>query len=48
MRKVSPSEVDFWLDVEKYSNFIEEGLDATKPMVFSIDMVWLASIRSAV
>ncbi len=47
-KKVSPSEVDFWMDVEKYSNFIEEGPDATKPMVFSIDMVRLASIRSAV
>lgn len=48
-KKVSPSEVDFWLDTERYSNFIEEGLDPkNKSLVFSIDMVRLASIRSAV
>jgi hypothetical protein len=48
-RKVSPAEVDFWLDMEKYSNFIEDGLDPkNKSLVFSIDMVRLASIRSAV
>src|ERR1039458_9238400 len=43
-KKVSPSEVDFWLDVEKYSSFIEEGLDPkNKSLVFSIDMVRLVS-----
>ena len=48
-KKVSPSEVDFWLDVEKYSSFIEEGLDPkNKSLVFSIDMVRLASIRASV
>ena len=48
-KKVSPAEVDFWLDTERYSNFIEEGLDPkNKSLVFSIDMVRLASIRSAV
>lgn len=48
-KKVSPAEVDFWLDTGKYSNFIDEGLDPTKQgLVFNIDMVRLASIRSAV
>jgi hypothetical protein len=48
-KKVSPAEVDFWLDTGRYSNFIEEGLDPkNKSLVFSIDMVRLASIRSAV
>ena len=47
--KVSPSEVDFWLDTEKYSDFIEEGTDpANKTLIFSMDMVRLASIRSSV
>lgn len=47
-KKVSPAEVDFWLDTEKYGNFIEEGLDPSNGLVFNIDMVRLASIRSAV
>jgi NAD(P)H-hydrate repair Nnr-like enzyme with NAD(P)H-hydrate epimerase domain len=47
-KKVSPAEVDFWLDTEKYDNFVEEGLDPSKGLVFNIDMVRLASIRSAV
>src|SRR5258705_230227 len=48
-RKVSPAEVDFWLDVEKYSNFLEEGLDPkNKSLIFSIDMVRLSSIRAAI
>jgi hypothetical protein len=48
-RKVSPAEVDFWLDTDKYSNFIEDGLDpANGTLVFSIDMVRLASIRAAI
>lgn len=47
---ISPAEVDFWLDVDKYSSFIETGLDPIKndTMVFSIDMVRLASIRTAI
>ena len=45
----SPSNVDFWLDVEKYSNFIEEGLDSkNQSLVFSIDMIRLSSIRNAI
>src|ERR1035437_3780690 len=48
-KKISPAEVDFWLDTGKYSNFIDEGLDPkNKSLVFNIDMVRLASIRSAV
>ena len=47
-KKVSPAEVDFWLDTEKYGNFIEEGLDPSNGLVFNIDMVRLASIRSAI
>ena len=35
--------------MEKYSNFLEEGLDPkNKSLTFSIDMVRLASIRSAI
>jgi len=47
-KKVSPSEVDFWLDTGKYSSFIEEGLDPSKGLVFNVDMIRLSSIRSAV
>lgn len=46
---ISPAEVDFWLDTDKYSNFIEENLNpANKTLVFSIDMVRLSSIRAAI
>lgn len=34
--------------MERYSNFFEEGLDKDKGIVFSIDMVRLASIRAAI
>lgn len=48
-KKISPAEVDFWLDTDKYSNFIEEGLNSSNDvLVFSIDMVRLSSIRSAI
>jgi len=47
-KKASPAEVDFWLDTNKYRSFIDEGLDPSKGLVFNIDMVRLASIRSAV
>jgi hypothetical protein len=46
---ISPASVEFWLDSDKYSNFIEEGFDPTnKTLVFSIDMVRLSSIRAAI
>lgn len=46
---ISPAEVDFWLDTDKYSNFIEDNLDPkNKTLVFNIDMVRLSSIRSAI
>lgn len=48
-RKVSPAEVEFWLDTDRYTDFIQEGLDqSNKTLVFSIDMVRLASIRAAI
>ena len=48
-RKVSPSEIDFWLDIERYSDFIYSGFDPkNKNLIFSIDLVRLASIRSAI
>jgi hypothetical protein len=48
-KSISPAEVDFWLDTDRYSNFIQEGLDpSNKTLVFSIDMVRLSSIRSAI
>ena len=43
---ISPAEVDFWLDTDRYSNFIKhESGDA---LVFNIDMVRLASIRTSI
>jgi hypothetical protein len=46
---ISPAEVDFWLDSDKYSNFIEENLDPSNDtLIFSIDMVRLSSIRAAI
>lgn len=48
-RKVSPSEVEFWLDTDQYTDFIQEGLDkSNETLVFSIDMVRLSSIRAAI
>ena len=48
-KKISPAEIDFWLDSDIYSNFIQDGLDSSnKTLVFSIDMVRLASVRSAI
>lgn len=48
-RKISPAEVDFWLDTNQYSNFIEERIDTSnQTLVFNIDMVRLASIRSSI
>ena len=46
---VSPAEVDFWLDSEKYSNFFNQNIDPTNStLIFNVDMVRLASIRKAV
>ena len=48
-KSLSPAEVDFWLDTEKYSDlfdFSEDGEE--KSLVFNIDMVRLSSIRKAV
>ena len=48
-KSISPAEVDFWLDTNRYSDFIQEGLDSSnKTLVFSIDMVRLSSVRSAI
>lgn len=47
---LSPAEVDFWLDLDKYADYFEEKkLDsATSTLVFNVDMVRLASIRKAI
>ena len=46
---ISPAEVDFWMDTDKYGNFLQDGVDSTKnTLVFSIDMVRLSSIRKAI
>lgn len=46
---ISPSEVDFWLDSDKYSNYFEEQIDPSNTtIVFNIDMVRLASIRKSI
>lgn len=48
-RKVSPAEVEFWLDTDQYTDFIQDGLDqSNQTLVFSIDMVRLSSIRAAI
>ena len=48
-KSISPAEVEFWLDSDKYSNFFEERADpANTALVFNIDMVRLSSIRKAI
>jgi len=48
-RKISPAEVDFWLDSDKYANFFDERTDPSNDaLVFSVDMVRLSSIRKAI
>lgn len=48
-RKVSPAEVDFWLDSDKYVQYVAPTSgDIDDLGSFTIDMVRLASIRSAV
>jgi hypothetical protein len=48
--KIAPSEVDFWLDTERYDDYIVDNpLDPSKRAIsFSIDLIRLASIRKAV
>jgi len=45
---ISPAEVDFWLDSDKYVNFLDQGNSSNETLVFNIDMVRLSSIRKAV
>lgn len=46
---VSPAEVDFWLDSDKYANYFEEQLDkSNQSLIFNIDMVRLSSVRKAI
>jgi len=46
---ISPAEVDFWLDTDRYFNFLQENTDpANKTLVFNIDMIRLSSVRKAV
>lgn len=48
-KSISPAEIDFWLDSEKYSNFFDEQANTSgEGLVFSIDMVRLSSIRKAI
>jgi hypothetical protein len=47
-KTISPAEVDFWLDSDKYSNFFEQVTASNKTLVFNVDMVRLASIRKAI
>lgn len=47
-KTISPAEVDFWLDSDKYSNFFEQVTTSNKTLVFNVDMVRLASIRKAI
>lgn len=46
---ISPAEVDFWLDSEKYFNFFDQSIDSSNStLAFNVDMIRLASIRKAV
>ena len=46
---ITPAEVDFWLDSDKYANYFEQATNpSTSTLVFNIDMVRLSSIRKAV
>lgn len=45
---ISPTEVDFWLDVEKYSNFLGGAINSADPTIFNIDIIKLASIRKSI
>ena len=47
-KTISPAEVDFWLDSDKYSNFFDQVTASNKTLVFNVDMVRLASIRKAI
>lgn len=47
-KTISPAEVDFWLDSDKYSNFFDQVASSNKTLAFNVDMVRLASIRKAV
>lgn len=49
-KRTAPSEVDFWLDTDRYSEYIENiSLDPIKrTMTFNIDMIRLSSIRTAI
>jgi hypothetical protein len=48
-KSVGPSNIDFWLDTEKYGDYVED-YDPSKneSLVFSIDMIRLASVRKAI
>lgn len=49
MKRVIPSDVEFWMDMDQYSNYILDSLDPFKQtLVFSIDMIKLASIRASI
>lgn len=50
MSNIAFSEIDFWLDSERYDDYIVDNpLDISKKEVaFSIDLIRLASIRSAI
>ena len=46
---ISPSEVDFWLDSDRYINFLEEeGNNSDNSNIFNIDMIRLSSIRKSI
>jgi hypothetical protein len=47
-KTISPAEVDFWLDSDKYSNFFDQVTSSNKTLIFNVDMVRLASIRKAI
>lgn len=48
-KTISPTEAEFWLDTDRYANYIQQNLeDNSETLLFSIDMVRLSSIRKAV
>jgi hypothetical protein len=47
---ISPSEVDFWLDTDKYNEYVDDiSLDVeSRTQTFSINLIRLASIRKSI
>ncbi|HOS15855.1 MAG TPA: hypothetical protein PKX15_02400 [Bacteroidales bacterium] len=45
-KNINPSDVEFWMDMDQFSNYIVDSSEQT--IIFNIDLVKLASIRAAI